>query len=89
MMTSIPTKLSGNYSETAIDDETVVMSLATGDFFSLTGTARDIWDLIDGARDSEAIIAELAATYGAEPAAVTTDVAEFLDSLRQAGLIAG
>jgi PqqD family protein of HPr-rel-A system len=81
-------KAADKFSETAIDDEVVVMSLASGDFFSLTGTARAIWLLIDGTRDRDALIAALAAEYDIPAEAVGGDVDAFLADLDQAGLLA-
>lgn len=82
-------KAEGRISETAIDEEIVVMSLDSGDFFSLTGTARAIWLAIDGTRDSDALIAAVAAEYETESTAIAGDVGEFLVEMRLAGLIAG
>jgi pyrroloquinoline quinone biosynthesis protein D len=79
----------GAYSETEIDDEAVVMNLASGEFFSLTGTAREIWRLIDGNRDRDALLAELAGGFDAKPAEIAADLDNFLESLAGAGLIAG
>lgn len=86
-MTALLIKADGNFSETAIDDEIVVMSLSSGDFYSLTGTGRAIWLLIDGSRDLAAIIAELAADYGVEAAAIADEVMAFVVALSDAGLI--
>jgi pyrroloquinoline quinone biosynthesis protein D len=82
-------KAEGQFSETEIDAEVVVMSLASGEFFSLTGTAREIWRLIDGSRDRDALLAELAGNFEAEPAAIAADLDPFLAALGRAGLIAG
>jgi hypothetical protein len=60
------------YVETAIDEEIVVMLLESGDFFSLRDSARTIWDLIDGGRDREAILSELASGYDAPPPTIST-----------------
>jgi pyrroloquinoline quinone biosynthesis protein D len=87
-MTDIYAKRPAAFTETTIDDETVVMSLESGDFFSLTGTAQAIWGLIDGQRDGAAIAASLARNYGAEPGDLTEDIGEFLGDLAAAGLIA-
>lgn len=76
------------YAETRIDDETVVMSLDSGDFFSLTGTAQAIWRLIDGTRDRAAILAALAAEYDAPEAEIVSDLDAFIADLRAAGLLA-
>ena len=82
-------KATGRFSETAIDDEVVVMSLESGDFFSLTGTARAIWHLIDGTRVRAALLADLAAQFGCEPGEITDDVDAFLNELSAAGLLVG
>lgn len=75
--------------ETAIDDEIVVMQLDSGDFFSLSGSARSIWEAIDGARDEAGICAEQNAAFpDAPPREVAADVAGFLARLRSAGLLA-
>jgi pyrroloquinoline quinone biosynthesis protein D len=81
-------RVEGGYSETEIDDETVVMNLNSGEFFSLTDTARAIWKLIDGRRDRAAVVAALAATFGVKPEEVAADLDPFLQSLAAAGLIA-
>ncbi len=75
------------YVETVIEDETLVMRLDTGDFFSLTGTARQIWGMLDGTRDRAGLIADLAERYGAATAAVSADVDTFLAELTDAGLL--
>ena len=81
------TKRADQFSETAIDDEVVVMSLDSGDFFSLTGTARTIWLLIDGTRDRSALLADLADQHGCEEAEIAGDLDAFVAQLSQAGLI--
>jgi hypothetical protein len=83
------TKAQGKFSETAIDDEIVVMSLESGDFFSLSGAAREIWLLIDGTRDRAGLIADLASDFGLPEQAIAADVDDFLDQLRDAFLITG
>ena len=85
---SVISRVEGGYSETEIDDETVVMNLNSGEFFSLTGTARAIWLLIDGTLDRDALLAELVDTFAAKPDEVAADLDPFLKSLTVAGLIA-
>jgi pyrroloquinoline quinone biosynthesis protein D len=82
-------KAQGRFSETEIDSEIVVMSLETGDFFSLTGTAREVWLLLDGTLDRAGLIGALAADYDSDAAAVAADVDGFLAELAAAGLLAG
>lgn len=85
---SLPSKDSARYAETKIDDETVVMSLETGDFFSLTGTAQAIWRLLDGTRDRAAILAALAADYEAPETVIAAEYDAFVAELHAAGLLA-
>lgn len=82
-------KAAGQFTETTIDDEVVVMSLASGDFFSLTGTSRAIWLALDAHHDRAALIAALAAEYGAAPTEIAGDVDAFLAQLAAAGLLVG
>lgn len=80
-------KRSDSFTETAIDDEIVVMKLDTGDFFSITGTGCAIWGLIDGARDRAALVAALAAEFAAGEDEIAGDVDAFLARLAGEGLL--
>ena len=77
------------FAETRIDDEIVIMNLASGDFFSLQDSAAAIWDLLDGTRDRAAVLAALCGQYDAPQADLARDLDRFLDDLRSGGLIAG
>lgn len=76
------------FSETEIDDEVVLMKLDSGEFFSITGTGRAIWAMIDGRRDRAAVVAALAAQFDAPEAEIAADADEFLDQLTGEGLLA-
>lgn len=82
-------KAAGQFAETTIDDEIVVMSLVSGDFFSLTGTARAIWLALDGQHDRAGLVNALAAEFGAGQDEIAGDVEAFLAQLAAAGLLAG
>lgn len=82
-------KAAGQFTETEIDDEVVVMSLASGDFFSLTGSARAIWLALDAQPDRAGLIAALAAQFDADPAEIAGDVDAFLAQLNADGLLTG
>jgi pyrroloquinoline quinone biosynthesis protein D len=81
------TKDPAKFVETNIEDETVVMALETGDFFSLKDTAKAIWDKIDGTRDRDAIVASLAEDYGVEEAEIADEIDDFLAELDTVGLL--
>ena len=84
-----PIKLAVRFSETTVDDEVVVMHLASGEFFSLKDSAKAIWQHIDGVRSRETIIADLGRDYGVTEAQIAPEIDEFLSRLRDAGLLAG
>ena len=83
------TKDPAAFAETRIDDEIVIMNLASGDFFSLTDSAAAIWDLLDGTRDRAAVLAALSVQYDAAQTDLARDLDNFLGELRSGGLIAG
>ena len=83
------TKVPSAFAETRIDDEIVIMNLASGDFFSLQDSAAAIWNLLDGTRDRTAVLAALCGQYDAPRADLARDVDRFLSELRSGGLIAG
>ena len=83
------TKDPAAFAETRIDDEIVIMNLASGDFFSLTDSAAAIWDLLDGTRDRVAVLAALSVQYDAAQTDLARDLDGFLGELRSGGLIAG
>ena len=87
-MTKTITKRPDQFSESAVDDEIVVMSLDSGTFFSLSGTGRTIWKLLDHHADRTALIAELVGAYNHDEAMITAELDEFVASLVQAGLVA-
>ncbi len=86
-MTGRLAKAAARFSETTIDTETVVMDLDSGDFFSLTGTARAIWEMIDGTRNRAALIAALASEFAQAPGDIAADVDAFLAQLLAAGFV--
>ncbi len=81
------TKAQASFSETAIDDEIVVMHLVSGEFFSLTGTGRAVWLLLDGTRTRDAVVAAAAEQYDVSPADIAADTDEFLAGLTAAGFL--
>lgn len=82
-----PKKHAPVFVETKVGDEVIVMHLDSGEFFSLRGTAAQIWLLIDNERSLSEIVAVLAKEHGAPESAVSPDVEEFIKQLGQAGLL--
>ena len=86
-MTAV-TKQTGQFTETEIDDEIVVMHLGTGEFFSLTESAAATWRLIDGTRDRAGLLNELSGRFDGQEAEIASDLDDFLHELNEKGLIA-
>lgn len=80
-------KVSERFTEADVDHEIVIMRLDNGEFFSLSGTAAEIWRLIDGERDRNALLETLAGTYPGEDERISTDVDDFLTALRETGFL--
>lgn len=87
-MTSPLRKAESTFVETAIDDETIIMQIDSAEFFSLNLTGGEVWRLIDGTRDRDAIVAQLAADYGVGAAEIGPEIDELLGELREAGFLA-
>lgn len=83
------TKRIGRFTETGVDDEIIVMRLDNGEIFALSGTAAAAWRLIDGKRDREALLADLAAEFAADESHIKSDVDELLERLKDSRLIDG
>ena len=86
-MTAIRKAL-GQFVETDIDDEVIIMRRDNGKLLTLPGTAAAIWRLIDGKRDRNALVRALADAFATEGDAIESDVDEFLLQLRETGLLA-
>lgn len=77
----------GQFLETEIDGEAVLMKVDTGQFNALKETGMAIWQAIDGHRDPAAIAALLAERYDIAPEVCATDIHAFLSELEQAGFV--
>ena len=82
-------KRADRFVETEIDGETVVMELETGDFFSLSGSALAIWQLIDGTRDRASLAAAVAAEYQLTESQLAGEIDAFVADLKAAKLVEG
>ncbi|WP_271439772.1 PqqD family protein [Pontixanthobacter luteolus] len=81
-------KASGEFIETDVDDETIIVSLASGELFSVKGTGLAIWKLIDGSRDRGQLITALSAAYSVDETEIANDIDAFLTDAARAGLLA-
>ncbi|MXP47794.1 PqqD family peptide modification chaperone [Altererythrobacter luteolus] len=81
-------KASGEFIETDVDDETIIVSLASGELFSVKETGLAIWKLIDGSRDRGQLITALSAAYSVDETEIAYDIDAFLTDAARAGLLA-
>ena len=73
--------------ETDVDDETIIVSIKSGQLFSVKDTSRAIWKLIDGTRGPRDIATELGKIYEKDTASIQSDIDKFLAEIEEAGLI--
>lgn len=82
-----PRKITANYVETEIDDEILLVDLDGGELFSLSGTGREVWKMIDGERSAEAIAEALGREFSAPIETIERDVSALIRDLEQSGLV--
>lgn len=71
-----------------VDGDRVLMSPKQFDYFGFAATGTEVWDLIDGQRSVDDIVAILQADFDADNDQIRTDVTDFLSGLEAAGLLA-
>jgi hypothetical protein len=69
------------------EGETILLHLETGQYHELNPVGAVIWELLDGQRSSLAIAAEIRARVEDPPADLEDIVIDFMERLRQRGLI--
>jgi len=70
-----------------IDGETVVINLATGNYYSIEGSGADLWSRLLVGETAEESGSRLASEHGADSGAVTTAILAFHRELFDEGLI--
>lgn len=70
-----------------LDSEALVVDPKAGLLYPLNTVAARIWELADGTRSVDAIVAVLVEEFDADEATIGSDAARFVDDLVGAGLI--
>jgi hypothetical protein len=70
-----------------IDGETVVINLATGNYYSIEGSGADLWSRLLVGETAEVSGSRLASEHGADSGAVTSAILAFHRELFDEGLI--
>ena len=69
------------------DGEVVCLDVTTGEYFGLKDLGLEIWNMLSGINDENAIVAKLMEEYDAPEEQIRTDTREYLAELCQNGLI--
>lgn len=83
----IPRKMTANFVATEVDDEVLIVDLDGGILFSLEGSARAIWQEIDGMASVGQIAESMARKYQSEGGDIAGDIADLLRDLEAARII--
>ena len=70
-----------------VDDETVLLDLASGIYFGLDGVGQRIWEIVAAGQTAGQIAAIIANEYEVDDTRAQTDVVEFLGELLERGLL--
>ena len=82
----VPVRRDG-ISEVEMDGEIVLLDTSSGELHLLNRVAAAIWSEVDGARDVDAIVADLSDAAATDVERVRQDVAAFLGQLGRGGLL--
>ena len=72
--------------ETRAGDQTLMMSIQQGKYYSVDATAARIWELIEHPASISAIVEQLIAEYDVDPEECATQVRAFVGELIDNGL---
>jgi hypothetical protein len=64
-----------------VDGEVILIALQTGCYYSLEGSAAEIWGGLVGGRTCSEVVGELERRYAAAPGAIQTAVTELVERL--------
>jgi hypothetical protein len=71
----------------AVDDETIVLSLDTGEYYGLSGVGGRIWELLQSPTTGDEIHAVIREEYDVDPDRCKADVMDFLGRLSEEELV--
>ena len=71
----------------AVEGETLIIHLPSGNYFSLNSVGTRIWESIDGRRTVRELVEIVAAEYDADPERVQVDVLNLINDLAGEGLV--
>ena len=70
-----------------LQDEVIIINVATGSYFSGSGTAADLWTLIAAGMNFDDIVSTLATAYGIDAPSIRGDLAACIAKLTEGAVI--
>ncbi|MCL5946512.1 MAG: PqqD family protein [Chloroflexi bacterium] len=70
-----------------VADQLVILNTQTEQYYTVNRVGAEIWHLLDGSRDFEAILAVLCTRYDVPEEELRADLGELLDGLTAHGLV--
>lgn len=64
-----------------VDDDIVILNMATNNYVALDDIGRRIWELIESPRRVDELCAQLCHEFSGDPAQIQSDVLSFLDEM--------
>ena len=81
------TKEAAQVIDRAVDDETLVIHLPSGNYFSLNAVGTQVWISIDGKRTVRELAEIVSAEYDVDPERAQVDVLNLINDLVSEGLV--
>jgi hypothetical protein len=82
-----PFKIAPHISWRRVEEESVLLNVDTGEYYSLDPTASSIWERIERGDKTAKIVKDIAKEYGKPETRVEKDAQEFLNDLLSEKLI--
>lgn len=70
-----------------VEGQTVLLDIASGEYFALNEVGGRVWDLCDGTRTVGEVVDTICAEYDAPTDLVLSDARDLLEGLAGAGLV--
>ena len=70
-----------------VDDETLILNLDTGFYYTLDMVGGEIWDRLLDRQEEDQIISAISESYNADPEQIKNDFRELIAHLEKEGLI--
>ena len=70
-----------------IDGEAILINLRTGTYYSLEGAGAELWTVLSGGADTDAVVAAALERYEGEPGEIERDVSRLVTDLVREGLL--